>query len=107
MKKVGTIGSDLDGDGNIDVGQPGGSTMSAPVYFVDGGNALFTDALKSASFTIVTAVPEGRGVKLKAKEGDPTTLLKPAGKASLELAATIIYAVSAADVVGAVNGATP
>lgn len=100
VTKVGTIGVDLDGDGTIDVGQVAGSTDGAPVAFVDGGNEAFNTAVKSASFTLVTAVPEGKGLKLKEKDGDPSTVLKPAGAGTIQLKATLVYSVSAADVVG-------
>lgn len=103
VTKVGTIGLDLDEDGTLDVGQVAGGTTDAPVEFVAGGNELFNEAVKGASFTLVTAVPEGAGLELKQKSGDAATVLKPAGQAQLQLKATLVYKVSAADIIGQVQ----
>lgn len=103
VTKVGTIGLDLDDDGTLDVGQVAGGTTDAPVEFVAGGNELFNEAVKGASFTLVTAVPEGAGLALKQKSGDAATVLKPAGQAQLQLKATLVYKVSAADIIGQVQ----
>ncbi|OGQ26431.1 MAG: hypothetical protein A2138_09970 [Deltaproteobacteria bacterium RBG_16_71_12] len=100
ITKVGTIGIDVDGDGTLDVSQVAGETTDAPVEFVAGGNEAFNEAVKSASFTLVTAVPEGSGLALKQKAGDPDTVLKPGGQAQLQLKATLVYSVSAADIIG-------
>ena len=48
----------------------------------------------------MTAVPEGSGLALKQKAGDPDTVLKPGGQAQLQLKATLVYSVSAADIIG-------
>lgn len=103
VTKVGTIGVDLDGDGTIDVGQVAGSKDGVPVAFVDGGNEVFNEAVKSAAFTLVTAIPEGKGLELKQKDGDPSKVLKPTGGGTVQLKATLVYTVSASDVVGAVK----
>lgn len=103
VAKVGTIGVDVDGDGQLDVGQVAGATSDVPVEFVAGGNELFNEAVKGAAFTLVTAVPEGEGLVLKQKSGDPDTVLKPAGQAQLQLKATLVYKVSAADIIGQVQ----
>lgn len=103
VTKVGTIGRDLDEDGTLDVGQVAGETTDVDVEFVAGGNELFNEAVKGAAFTLVTAVPEGAGLTLKQKSGDPDTVLKPAGQAQLQLKATLVYKVSAADIIGQVQ----
>lgn len=103
ITKVGTIGVDLDGDGALDVGQEAGASTDAPVEFVEGGNEAFNEAVKSASFTLVTAVAEGSGMRLKQKDGDPNTVLKPRGQAQVQLKATLVYSVSAADIIGQVQ----
>ena len=101
VQKVGTIGLDIDNDGQIDVGQVAGSTSDVPVVFVDGGNDLFNTAVKSAKFTVVTAVPDGKGLKLKEAADDNTKVLKPTGAGTVQLKATLSYKVSAADIVAA------
>ncbi len=104
VKKVGTVGIDLDGDGVFDVGQRAGSTDDVPLSFVDGGEDLLTSAVTGAKFTVVTAVPDGKGMKLATKQGDPATVLKPTGDGSVALSVTLTYTVSAADIVGAATG---
>src|SRR4051812_2357738 len=59
VKKVGTVGIDLDGDGTFDIGQKAGSTDDVPLVFVKGGEDLLTAAVRAPKFTIVTAVPDG------------------------------------------------
>lgn len=103
VTKVGTIGVDVDGDGQLDVGQVAGATTDVPIEFVAGGNDRFNEAVKSAAFTLVTAVPEGAGLVLKQKSGDPDTVLKPGGQAKMQLKATLVYKVSAADIIGQVR----
>lgn len=99
LTKIGTVGIDVDDDGTIDVGQVAGSKDPVPVAFVEGGNALFNKAVKGASFTIATAIPEGHALALKEKDGDPNTLLKPAGAGKVQLRATLVYKVSASDII--------
>jgi hypothetical protein len=94
--KIGTVGIDLDGDGEIDVGQVAGSTDEVPVVFVAGGNDLLSEAFRKAEFTIVTAVPDGKGLKLKDNNG---TVQKPAGQGKLALKATVVFSVKASDVI--------
>jgi len=103
VKKVGTVGIDLDGDGTFDIGQKAGSTDDVPLVFVKGGEDLLTAAVRAPKFTIVTAVPDGKGMKLGTKQGDAGTALKPQGDGSISLEATLVYTVSAADIVGGVQ----
>ena len=98
VDKVGTIGLDVDGDGIIDIGQTAGSTEPVAVAFVDGGNELLSAAFRTASFTLVTAVPSGKGLTLKESGGRVT---KPTGKGKVQLKATLIFSVKASDIVGA------
>jgi hypothetical protein len=97
VEKIGTLGIDLDGDDTFDVGQVAGSTTEVPVEFVEGGKEKFNEAVKSASFTLVAASSDP--VALKAVDGDPTQVRKPAGTGKIQLKATLVYSVSAADVV--------
>lgn len=94
--KVGTVGLDLDGDGEIDVGQVAGSTDPVDVNFVAGGNDLLSEAFRQAEFTIVTAVPDGKGLTLKEQGGVVT---KPAGQGKIALQATVVFSVKASDVI--------
>jgi hypothetical protein len=88
VEKIGTIEA-----------QPAGATDDRPIVFAEGGNELFNEALRNLQFGLVAAVPEGAGLTLKEKEGDPNTVLKPTGLATLKVKATLIYTVSAADIV--------
>jgi hypothetical protein len=99
VTKVGTIGIDLDDDGVFDIGQAAGATGDVPMEFDANGKDALNAAVKSGRFTIVTAVPEGRGVTLKTKAGDPSTVLKPTGSGTVALKATLVYKVKASDVV--------
>ena len=101
VTKVGTCGLDIDGEPGIDVGQVAGSTDDVPVSFVEGGNEALSEAFKSGKFTLVTAVPDGKGFALKQKDGDANTLLKPTGAGKVALKATLVFKVSAADIVEA------
>lgn len=94
VEKIGTIEA-----------KAAGETGDAPVTFVEGGNAIFNEALKSLSFALVVAVPEGTQVALPRTE-DGENLVKPLGKASLSVKASVIYTVNAADVVQGVEEAT-
>jgi hypothetical protein len=96
VDKIGTVGIDVDGDGNIDVGQVAGSTADVPVVFIDGGNALLSEAFRKAEFTIVTAVPDGKGLTLKDEGG---VVKKPAGQGKIALKATVVFSVKASDVI--------
>ena len=98
VDKVGTIGIDVDGDGEIDIGQAAGSTDAVPVSFVEGGNELMSAAFRTASFTVVTAVPAGKGLTLKESGGRVT---KPTGAGKVQLKATLVFSVKASDVVNA------
>jgi hypothetical protein len=106
VQKVGTIGLDTNGDGVVDIGQHAGGTDDVPLNFVSGGSDILTKAVTSAKFTVVTAVPDGKGMKLGQKPGDASTDLKPGGVAKVQLQATLEYTVSAADIVGGVKSAT-
>ena len=103
IKKVGTVGIDTDNDGVFDIGQHAGATSDVPLAFAAGGSDLLSAAVTSAKFTIVTAVPDGKGMKLGAKPGDATKVLKPQGAGKIQLKATLLYTVSAADIVGAAH----
>lgn len=96
VDKIGTVGLDLDNDGEIDVGQIAGSTDEVPVNFVDGGNALLSEAFRQAEFTVVTAVPDGKGLTLKEEAG---VVKKPAGQGKIALKATVVFSVKASDVI--------
>ena len=98
VEKVGTIGLDVDGDGVIDIGQRAGSTDPVDVAFVDGGNDLLSAAFRTAAFTVVTAVPEGKGLTLKEEGGRVT---KPTGAGKVQLKATLVFSVKASDILGA------
>ncbi len=96
VEKIGTVGLDTDGDGQIDVGQVAGSTDEVPVVFVEGGNAILSEAFRQAEFTIVTAVPDGKGLVLKNEGG---VVKKPAGQGKIALKATVVFSVKASDVI--------
>ncbi|MFZ9887311.1 MAG: hypothetical protein ACO3JL_07395 [Myxococcota bacterium] len=67
----------------------------APISFVEGGNAIFNEALRSLKFTAVLAFPPGTQVNLN--EGSaPNLRRKPTGDAEVALKATLVYTVSAA-----------
>lgn len=98
VDKIGTIGIDVDGDGVIDIGQAAGSTDPVPVAFIAGGNELLSAAFRTAAFTVVTAVPAGKGLTLKESGGRVT---KPTGAGKVQLKATLIFSVKASDIIGA------
>jgi hypothetical protein len=83
VEKVGTLEA-----------QPAGETGERPVNFVEGGTELFNTALKSLSFTLVAALPEGETPQLP-KNDDGTMIIKPYGKAMLSLKAQVVFKVSA------------
>lgn len=98
VEKIGTIGIDLDDDGVFDVGQVAGSTTEVPIEFVAGGKDKFNEAVKGATFTLVTA--SSKPVELKSAPGDETQVQKPTGAGKVQMKATLVYSISAADVVG-------
>ena len=98
VERVGTIGLDLDDDGIIDVGQLAGSIDPVPVSFIAGGNELMSAAFRTAEFTVVTAVPEGAGFALKETDGG---VAKPTGAGKVQLKATLVFSVNAADIIAA------
>jgi hypothetical protein len=102
VEQIGTIGIDIDEDGVIDIGQRAGSADPVPVNFVTGGSELMTAAFRTASFTVVTAVPEGKGLRLKEEDGVVT---KPTGKGTVQLKATLLFSVKASDIVQAAQEA--
>lgn len=106
VTKIGTIGKDLDGDGTFDVGQVAGETGDVAVEFDANGKDALNEAVKSGTFTIVTAVTPGHGLTLKADPADATKVRKPTGAGEIALKATLVYQVSASDVVGGVQDAT-
>jgi hypothetical protein len=95
-ERVGTVGIDTDGDGAIDVGQVAGSKDEVPVVFVDGGNEILSEAFRQAEFTLVTAVPDGKGLTLKETGGN---VAKPAGQGKIALKATVVFSVKASDII--------
>ncbi len=99
FEKVGTVGLDTDDAAGFDVGQLAGTTGQVPLSFVEGGNELFNDALKSFAFTLVLVAPEGQTLTLKQTDGDATKVLAPDGAASIKLETTLTYTV---DLAGAV-----
>lgn len=99
--KVGTIGKDTDPavDG-LDVGQVAGVADEVPLSFIDGGKDAFNERLKTFTFTIAVAAPDGQGVKLKEVAGDVTRVSAPDGTAKLSLKSKLIYTVNLADAAG-------
>lgn len=86
VKKVGTLGA-----------QPAGEVSERPVDFVEGGTEIFNTALKSLSFTLVAALPDGETPQLPKNEaGD--MIIKPYGKAMVSLKADVVFKVSASQV---------
>ena len=66
--------------------------------FTADGDKLFNAAVKSAKFTLVAVVPDGQGFALK---NGPTadTKLKPQGVAKLKVKGTLVFTLSATDLV--------
>ena len=100
FEKVGTIGKNLDDVDGFEVGQEAGVVGEVPLSFIEGGNAIFNDRLKSFTFTIVVAAPDGQALKLKELPGDTTRVAKPAGAAKLSLKSKLIYTVNLGEAAG-------
>jgi hypothetical protein len=96
--KVGTLGKDLDDDGTFDVGQEAGVADSVPLTFAEGGNDRFNEALRSFTFTLVLAAPEGQALALKEVAGsDPAEVARPDGVATVRLRSELSFKVNIAD----------
>lgn len=92
VTKVGTVPS-----------QTAESTGEAEIVFERGGEDRFADALRSLAFTLVVAVPADSNISLG--DGDaPGTKRKPLGLAKLSLKGDLIYTLTAADLLNAVEG---
>jgi hypothetical protein len=94
--KVGTVGKDLDDDGAFDVGQAAGVADTVPLNFVSGGNDTFNEALRTFTFTLVLAAPEGQAVGLKDVEGssEPVKVARPDGVATVRLKSELSFKVN-------------
>jgi hypothetical protein len=99
--KVGTVGKDLDDDGDFDVGQVAGVADAVPLTFVTGGNDAFNEALRSFTFTLVLAAPEGQALGLKeVADTDPVEVARPGGLATVKLKSELSFKVSLVDALG-------
>lgn len=93
--RVGSIGKDLDdATAGFEVGQVAGVADDVDLSFIDGGSAIFNDALKSFAFTLVVAAPDGQSVSLKELAGDATKVARPDGAAKISLKANLVYTVN-------------
>jgi hypothetical protein len=81
--------------------QPAGESGEAQIEFVEGGNDALNNAVKTLHFTLVASVPDEADLTLPEDPNNPANLIKPKGVATTSLKATLIFTVSAADVVGA------
>lgn len=98
--KVGTVGKDLDDDGAFDVGQEAGVADAVPLNFVEGGNDTFNEALRTFTFTLVLAAPEGQSVSLKEVAGsDPLEVARPDGKATIKMKSELSFKVNLAEAI--------
>ena len=107
MTKVGSLGTNTDDDPALDIGIAAGTNGVVPVEFVEGGNALFNEKLRTMKFTLVLRAPDGQSLALKSDPTDGTHVISPAGKVKLSLQATIVYKVSLDDVAAAADSSQP
>jgi hypothetical protein len=100
FKKVGTVGKDLDDDGAFDVGQEAEVADAVPLSFIEGGNDTFNEALRTFTFTLVLAAPEGQALALKEVAGtDPVKVAKPDGVATIKLKSELSFKVNLAEAI--------
>jgi hypothetical protein len=100
FKKVGTVGKDLNDDGTFDVSQEAGVADAVPLNFVEGGNDTFNEALRSFTFTLVFAAPEGQGLSLKEVPGsDPLKVARPDGVGTIKLKSELSFKVNLAEAI--------
>jgi len=86
--RVGSVGKDLDDDGDFDVGQVAG-------VFVTGGNDAFNEALRAFTFTLVLAAPDGQALGLKEiPNTDPVEVARPGGVATVKLKSELSFKVN-------------
>lgn len=79
----------------------------SPVEFLEGGEETFVEALRALKFTVVISLPDDATVGLAPGTplGDGSeTRRKPVGEATVSLKANLVYKVSAAEVIGPVEG---
>lgn len=101
FEKVGTIGKDLDdATEGFEVGQEAEVADAVPLSFIEGGNDKFNERLKTFTFTLVVAAPDGQVLTLKEVDGDATKVRKPDGAAKLKLKADLVYTVNLAEAAG-------
>ena len=83
LSKIGTMGA-----------QPAGSTDDLEIEFTnDDAKTVFSDRLKELSFTFMVTVPADTSISLT--KNDAGKLIKPDGKAILQLAADLIFTAEA------------
>jgi hypothetical protein len=100
--KVGTVGKDLNDDGQFDVGQEAATSGLVPVSFVAGGTDAFNEALRTLSFTIVLAAPDGQSLTLREVPGtDPIEVARPGGTARVKMTSELTFTVDLAGTLGA------
>ena len=101
FEKVGTIGKDIDAEvDGFEVGQVAGVVDEVPLAFIEGGKDIFNERLKTFTFTLVVAAPDGQALKLKELPADPTRVARPDGAAQLSLKSKLIYTVNLGEAAG-------
>ncbi len=103
--KVGTISKSVgEGEEALELGQAAGVADSVPLNFDEGGKETFNEKLKTFSFTLVVAAPEGQALQLKEVAGDASRVLRPDGAASLSLQSTLIFELNLGEAAGLTDG---
>lgn len=101
VKKIGAVGEDIDGDYRADRALEQGQTGQLPLYFAEGGNRIFNDALKQLHITLMMVVPAQYDIFSVLEEDGRVTI--PKGALDVSLETTLTYRVNAGKLATAGN----